>query len=65
MQEIDFERLREDLVDYFGSAMFNGFPMAVVDVTQVETASNEQLIQIAQSNGFDLNNYIKSTGLKL
>ena len=65
MQEIDFERLREDLVDYFGSAMFNGFPMAVVDVTQVETASNEQLIQIAQANGFDLNNYIKSTGLKL
>ena len=65
MQEIDFERLREDLVDYFGSAMFNGFPAAVIDVTQVETASNEQLIQIAQSNGFDLNNYIKSTGLKL
>ena len=65
MQEIDFERLREDLVDYFGSAMFNGFPMAVVDVTQVEMASNEQLIQIAQSNGFDLNNYTKSTGFKL
>ena len=65
MQEIDFERLREDLVDYFGSAMFNGFPMAVVDVTQVEIASNEQLIQIAQANGFDLNNYIKSTGFKL
>lgn len=65
MQEIDFERLREDLVDYFGSAMFNGFPMAVVDVTQVETASTEQLIQIAQANGFDLNNYIKSTGFKL
>ena len=65
MQEIDFERLREDLVDYFGSAMFNGFPMAVVDVTKVETASNEQLIQIAQSNGFDLNNYIKLTGFKL
>jgi len=39
--------------------------MAVVDVTQVEIASNEQLIQIAQSNGFDLNNYIKSTGFKL
>ena len=58
MQEIDFERLREDLVDYFGTAMFNGFPMAVVDVTQVEIASNEQLIQIAQSNGFNLNNYI-------
>ena len=61
MQEIDFERLREDLVDYFGTAMFNGFPAAVVDVTQVEMASNEQLIQIAQANGFNLNNYIKST----
>ena len=65
MQEIDFERLRVDLVDYFGSAMFNGFPAAVIDGTQVEIASNEQLIQIAQSNGFDLNYYIKSTGFKL
>lgn len=65
MKEIDFERLREDLVDYFGTAMFAGFPVAVVDVTQVEMATNEQLIQIAQANGFDLNNYTKSTGLKL
>lgn len=65
MKEIDFERLREDLVDYFGTAMFAGFPAAVVDVTQVEMATNEQLIQIAQANGFDLNNYTKSTGLKL
>jgi hypothetical protein len=65
MQEIDFDRLREDLIDYFGTAMFNGFHAAVVDVTQVEMASNEQLIQIAQANGFNLNNYIKSTGFKL
>ena len=65
MQEIDFDRLREDLIDYFGTAMFNGFPVAVMDVTKVEMASNEQLIQIAYQNGFDLNNYIKSSGFKL
>ena len=65
MQEIDFDRLREDLIDYFGTAMFNGFPVAVMDVTKVEMASNEQLIQIANQNGFDLNNYVKSTGFKL
>jgi len=53
---MDFERLREDLKDYFGTAMAYN-PMAVMELSEVENASNERLIQIALKNGFDLSNY--------
>ena len=53
---IDYEKLREDLIDYFGSAMVL-FPMSIVDVTIVENASNAELLQIAKQNGFDLSDY--------
>ena len=57
-EEIDYERLRSDLMNYFGSAM-PYFPIAVIDLTDVELASEEKLEQIARQNGFDLNKYIK------
>ena len=57
-EEIDYERLRRVLIDYFGSAM-PYFPMAVIDVTDVELASEAKLEQMAIQNGFDLNNYTK------
>lgn len=54
--DIDFDKLREDLIDYFGSAM-GMFPMAAMDVSKVERASKQELIKIAQQNGFDLRKY--------
>lgn len=54
---IDIEQLRKDLEDYFGSAMFNASPAAIMDLEEVEKTSNEKLIDIAISNGFDLNDY--------
>ena len=53
---MDYERLREDLKDYFGSAM-QFYPVAVMDLVEVERASDEKLEQIAISNGFDLREY--------
>ena len=53
---IDYERLRNDLIDYFGTAMtFN--PMAMSDLISVERASNDELVEIALKNNFDLNKY--------
>ena len=53
---IDIEALRNDLINYFGTAMsFN--PMAVMDLTEVEKASPEKLIDIALNNGFNLSDY--------
>ena len=45
-------------MDYFGSAMFSGFPMAMLDVDRVETASDDTLIKIARECGFDLSRYL-------
>ena len=53
---IDYEKLRQDLVDYFGSAMVL-FPASVIDVVRIENASNDELLQVANQNGFDLSNY--------
>ena len=57
LEIIDYERLRRDLIDYFGSAMFSGMPMAIVDLSDVEMASYEELLMIAQRNSFDLREY--------
>ena len=59
--EIDFERLREDLINYFGTAM-SYYPQAVIELSNVERASDSELISIALKNGFDLEEYTNSFG---
>lgn len=63
--EIDIERLRKDLIDYFGTAMFNGSPQAIIELSRVENATPSELINIAQNNGFDINDYITGKSLYL
>lgn len=53
---IDIDKLKDDLVNYFGSAT-PMYPVAFMDVINVENASPEELVQIAIQNGFDLNDY--------
>lgn len=56
--EVDIDELRKALMDYFGTAIqYN--PAAVMELTKVQRAGEEELIHIALSNGFDLNNYQK------
>ncbi len=55
--EINIEKLRNDLIDYFGTALFNGNSMAIVDLSKIEQANDYELIEIAIQNGFNLNNY--------
>ncbi len=54
---IDGDRLKRDLMDYYGTAMTGGFPMAMMDLSRVEMASDEELIQMALEAGFDLWKY--------
>lgn len=56
--EIDVKRLRRDMKDYFGTALFNGFPMAVMELTKVERLTDRELVELAQKNGVDLRKYI-------
>ncbi len=55
--EINIERLREDLKNYFGTAIKYS-PLAVMNLCEVENADPYQLIEIALKNNFDLNKYI-------
>ena len=45
--QIDVDKLREDMIDYYGSATFVGSPFAMGDVIAMEEASPTQLIRRA------------------
>ena len=50
IDDIDIERLREDLEEYFTSAMFMVSEFAMIDMVDVKTASPEELLEIANKN---------------
>ena len=57
---IDIDSLKKDLIDYFGTASSYN-PMAIMDISKIECASNKEIIDIAIKNGFNLYDYeIKS-----
>ncbi|MBR3161339.1 MAG: hypothetical protein IKF19_01250 [Bacilli bacterium] len=60
IDDINIEKLRKDLIDYYTSAMFIASPIAILDLTKVEKANDEEIVTIAINNKFDLNNYLKS-----
>ena len=58
IEDIDIERLRQDLLNHFTAAYFTVSPIALMDMTTVENASDEELIDIAIRNKFDLERYV-------
>lgn len=56
---LDADKLKKDLKDYFGTAMFGGSPLAMMDMVQVEGASEDELVEIAKRNGFDVTDYLR------
>lgn len=55
---IDFDLLRNDLLNYFYSLAFTVNMAAVLELDRVKKANNEELIIIAQENNFNLENYL-------
>lgn len=53
MDELDEEALRERLMDECGTAMFGGFPAALLDVADIESASSDELLEIVERLGVD------------
>lgn len=53
---IDIDRLRSDLIDYFGSAA-QIYGAAYLDVSRVMRASDEEVVNIAIQNGFNIYDY--------
>lgn len=56
--ELDTERLRRDLEDNYGTAMASGFPIAMMEMSEVERASDRELIEMARETHADLSKYI-------
>ena len=44
----DKERLREKILEEAEGAMFNGFPQAIVDLSDAENADEDELHEIAK-----------------
>jgi len=61
---LDIERLRYDLIDYYGTAANNGFPMAIIELSKIEMATENEIIRIAQNNNIDLNDYLINNNKK-
>lgn len=55
---IDFEALRKDLMDECMAAFFGaGIGPALIDESDIEEASEDELIEIAEQFGVDLSDY--------
>ena len=55
--QVDVERLREYMLDEFGSATFSGFPAAAVDAWEIEGMDGYELCQQAEEMGIDLRGF--------
>ena len=53
----NYKDLRDDLTDYYGTAMTSGNPMAIMELSRIQQLNDEELLSTAQQNGFDLSKY--------
>lgn len=55
---IDVDELREDMKqDCYGTFFGGGFGGALMEASDIESASPEELVRIAQRKGIDLSRY--------
>ena len=50
--EIDFAALRQDLLNDVGTAWTNGNPAALAELSEIDSASPDKLLTIAERMGF-------------
>ncbi len=59
MEEIDINKLKQDLKDYYEAAYFTlGYGAALMDSYDLDNLSDEEIINKAIDNGINLENYI-------
>lgn len=54
---VDVDRLRDYMEDECGTAAFNGFPAAMMDVWDIERMSGYELCEKAERMGIDLRRF--------
>lgn len=58
MATIDTIALKNYLIDYVGTAMFNGFPAALIDLAEIESLEGTELCRKAEELGVDLRRFV-------
>jgi hypothetical protein len=56
-KSLNYDRLRRDLADYYGTAMYSGFPMEMMELEQVKRASEAELEKFAKKAGLNSRKY--------
>ena len=59
INDIDFDSLRDDLRDYYGTAICSS-PFAMADLVNVDSVSDIDLLNLINDTNLDIRNYIKS-----
>ena len=55
MIDIDFEKLRRDIIEELETAMLvGGFDMAIIGISDVEQSSDDELVEIAKNLGIKI-----------
>lgn len=60
VEKIDIKILKNDLINYFSTAI-NPFDVDLIEVEEIENLSLDKTIELAKNNGFNLDNYIKTS----
>lgn len=58
-KEIDIEKIRKYLIDYYGTAMLNASPAAMMDLIEVENTTDELVLKLALDNKLNLDKFTK------
>ena len=59
MEEIDINKLKQDLKDYYEAAYFTlGYGAALMDSFDIDNLSDKEIINKAIDNGLNIENYI-------
>jgi hypothetical protein len=55
--EIDIQQLRNDLLDYYGTAAASGISAAIITLAQIEAFSDQELLEYALKENIYLEQY--------
>ena len=53
MMPKDIDEIKSELEDYYGTAMTNGFPMAVIELGNLDEMDEDELRDLAEEVGID------------
>ena len=57
MSKYNIRAIKRELEDFYGTAMFSGFPMAVVELGSLDDMSDEEIVELAKSVGINVRKY--------